>query len=178
MAATSGANHSAIVTHHHRTETSASRRRHQAVTRTAIASTDTVASRGEPPLADHQATPGQSTPTLRCGRAPAPHEATARTTPLTQPAQRAHDAADTADADVVEDADDRPADVRAWRRSAMDDRLVTPREQAPPGRGPALHRDDVGVVETPAVELFVDQPDHHRAPDPHRRSMAHGDGGL
>src|SRR6478752_5742702 len=114
MAATSGANHSAIVTHHHRTETSASRRRHQAVTRTAIASTDTVASRGEPPLADHQATPGQSTPTLRCGRAPAPHEATARTTPLTQPAQRAHEAADTAD------ADDRPADVRAWRRSAMD----------------------------------------------------------
>src|SRR6478735_1473754 len=110
MAATSGANHSAIVTHHHRTETSASRRRHQAMTSSAIASTETVASAGEPPLADHAATPGHSTCRFGRGRAPAPHEATARTTPPRQPAQRAHDADNDA-------AEGPPEDVGAWRRS-------------------------------------------------------------
>src|SRR6476646_1674067 len=167
MAATSGANHSAIVTHHHRTVTSASRRRHQAMTSTAIASTDTVASRGEPPLADHVATPGHSTPTFSRGSAPDPHEAAARSTPPRHPAQRAREALD-------EPGD---PDARA-RRSTMRDRLVTPGEQAPPGLGVTLHRDDVGVVEAAPVEELCVQPQGGGAPDPHRGTVAHRDRGL
>src|SRR6476469_9567959 len=170
MAATSGANHSATVTHHQWTVTSASRRRHQAMTSTAIASTDTVASRGEPPLADHVATPGHSTPTFSRGSAPDPHEAAARNTPPRHPAQRAREALDNPD-----DPDD--PDARA-RRSAMRDRLVTPCERAPPGLGVTLHRDDAGADEAAPVEELRVQPEGGGAPDPHRRTVAHGDRGL
>src|SRR6478736_2795881 len=132
MATTSGANHSATVAHHHRTETGASRSRHQARTSSAIETTAMVASSGEPPLADRQATPGHSTCRLGRGSAPEPHEAAASSTPPAQPTQRQVAGAPAA--------------------SAMGDRLVTPREQPPPLLRAALHRHDVRVVEAAGVE--------------------------